>query len=242
MVHRVVTVSGVLLALGLAACGEPKAKQITEPTEKPSVSLADIRAQVGSDEVRTTEAPEIDSAAKNINPFKAEYNYLERDAYNALIMQASEEEGYLERSMQATIESLSGLPGGITANVYEDAIGCAAIMDVAARTGLMSAHAAQDAAEAFIFDGVLAPAFEDGADMPREINGESVPLSVREDRAADFRKRTYLNYFLTRDAFYSAYEETEISARMASCVPSDDTLPEAAAPATDVSDTTEETQ
>lgn len=171
----------------LAAC-DNSGKQITESVDAPAVSLGDIRSQLNSGDVRTTVAPEIDPAAKNIDPFRSWYHYKERETYAALLNRARAEEGYLDRSMRATLESFEGLPLNFEPSDYRETLEKAASFEAAAKLGLMPAHEAQAQASEIL---KMTLPIGDWKKLD-----EAVPLKEREVRTSEYHKRTYLNYHL----------------------------------------------
>lgn len=174
----------------LSAC-DNSGKQITEPADAPAVSLGDIRSQLNSGNVRTTKAPDVDPAAKNIDPFRSWYHYKERESYKLLLARARAEDGYLERSMSATNESFAELPVTFDPSVYRETLEKAASFEAAARLGLMPAHEAQAQASE-----ILKSALPIG---DWKLLEQAVPLKQREIRVSEYHKRTFLNYHLILD-------------------------------------------
>lgn len=199
-----IALSGTVL---LSACGNDKPAAVTEPSEKPAISLADIKARLEAGEVRVGEAPAIDPAAKNINPFQRWDNYQRREAWDALIDQARMDDQYLERSLLLTEESLAGLPLSLPLMEYEALLRGAAAVHASALTGQSTAHDAQTNATALIHFGMSMGSIRD---LETKV-GSRIHINEFKKRTADFDKRTYLNYFLILDALMENPDKDQIA-------------------------------
>lgn len=204
----------VIALLALSAC-DNAGERITAPAEAPDVSLSDIGQRIASDEVRDTQAPAVDSAAANINPFKPHYSYPEREAFETLLEKARQDEDYLDRSLALTKDSLSGLPLGLEPESYGERIACAAAIDAASRAGQMPAHHAQKSSAEMI---ALALGEIDHSVEILDEEGNPITKREGEQRMLDFRKRTYLNYFLTRDQLMASETPEALMAAAQACL------------------------
>ncbi len=191
----------------VSACDMRAGKQVTEPTEAPSVSLADISNQLQSDTPRIGEVPEVDMAARNINPLRTPENYRQRDVWNGLLAQARQDPDYLNRSMTKTLASLNSLPVSLPYGDYQEVLEDTAAIHASALNGDRTAHEAQAQAFAYIQDGIRLGTIQEY----EQAIGERIMLVDFEKRVANFQKRTYLNYFLTLDRLQADYSDEEIA-------------------------------
>jgi hypothetical protein len=199
------------------ACSNEGRVIAKNPDARPQVSLGDLKSQVQSGTPTITDAPEVDPAAININPLKTPENYLEREVFDEILIRAREEAGYLERSMAVTQDSLSGLPYTVSFDDYAKALEEAAIIHASSLNGDRPAHIAQKQTVA-----ILSPILVMGErkDLAQPVS----PIDFQR-RTTDFRKRTYLNYFLTVDKLRAEKSREDIRARaevIASAIPSVD--------------------
>lgn len=209
------------LTLCLASCGNGEAKRITEPAPQPSVTLADIQGLVSSDETREGEPVEADPAAININPFKSSFSYVERDAYDELVEQARARVDYLDRSLALVDESLPEIASGLTPEAYREAVRCAAGLDASARKGVMPAYFAQDLAELYLFERLwpysgnyALDAYDPAADRDEWPSPRNPGL---KDISAEYKKRTYINYYLMRDEMMETLTAEALRQDLSAC-------------------------
>ena len=202
------TMITVLIGVFVSACGKPAGTVVTAPNEAPSVSLADIQKDLTSAEPSDVVLNPIDPSFENINPFRTWYNYLEREEYNYLLEEASADPAYLERSLIVTIDAFSDLPKQLNRDEYVQALENVAAIDLSARYNIMPVREAQWisdmlAAQYFHFDEAAWDTFP-----------ENIKPIERRLREANYRKRTYLNYFLTREELIERWSEAEIASRV----------------------------
>ena len=158
----------------------------------------------------------MDPASANIDPFKyeLEYSYEERDILVALLEEARADSDYLNRSLEATGETLTLMSGDYALESYVANLSCAASFDLAAREGAISANAAQLGAARMIRPYV--DATPPTSDKPDETALNRIEREqFFEEELRRLRTRNYLNYFLIRDAMLAGSTEFEPSA---SCV------------------------
>jgi len=214
-----------LISLVVAACDDGtviRASDDASRTETGEVTLENIRANLArAPEAVDTDSVQIDPGARNINPFKyaLEYSYKEREILDGMLEEARQDEGYLERSLASTPESLSVVAPDKLWKDYLFAMDCAVSYDIAARVGLISAYAGQQKAAEFVtlamdpargsrsseeleaLQTERAEALSD--ETPRERYARE---QVEKEELNRLRTRNYLNYFLLRDR---ALEDTE---------------------------------
>ncbi len=196
------SVSAIALALLVTACSDEGKTIAVNPNAKPPVSLGDLKSQVQSDKPPEDIVIDVDPAAKNINPLKTPENYLERDVFDALLIKAREDATYLDRSMSVTQDSLPGLPYTVSFEDYSKALEEAAIIHASSLNGDRAAHVALKQSRALL-EPVLV--MGERKDMEEQIS----PIEFKR-RTTDFRKRTYLNYFLTVDKIRAEKSREEV--------------------------------
>lgn len=200
MSRKFAPVYAFALCIAVAACDNDTV------IERPdSVGLEESAAAFGEmrrnlDEVREGE-PFVDPASANIDPFKYElaYSYEERDILIELLEEARADGDYLNRSLQATGETLELMSGDYALESYVEDLSCAASYDLAARNGVISANPGQVGAARMIrpYVDATAPASDDPDETAlARIEREQ----FFEEELRRLRTRNYLNYFLIRDA------------------------------------------
>ena len=180
------------LALTLTACDDGNV--IRRPASEADISapaLANVRKELEKEPAPVTAADLIDPAAKNINPFKPAYSYKERAVYERLLEQARQDPDYLTRSLEATKTSFADLVIDVSYGPYEETLRQAATVHASAILGDRMAHTAKTQTIAILDRGIV---LGDQSKLK-----ELLTRDEYGDRLADFRKRHYLNYFLTLD-------------------------------------------
>ena len=214
MIMKRLSAVGLLAGLCLLQGCDFGGKQIESTPDDTAAVREDVRKSLDAYKKDVDASGGISPAAQNINPFRSSFALVERETFDDLLAEASQDEGYLDRSLALTLESLDELPMVIAPDVYETALTCAAYMDAAARQGDYSVYEAQRAGT-YLIDQAI------GKDAPeRELlteEGRRIGRSFVEERVANFRKRTYLNYQLMRMQFSENAGEIDFATRIAEC-------------------------
>lgn len=197
--------AGLAAVFLTAGCSDNGKIIATNPDANPPVSLGDLKSQLQSGETPENKIIDVDPAAININPLKTPENYLEREVFDEILIRAREQDGYLDRSMAVTKDSLPQLPYNVPFETYAKALEDAAFVHVSSLNGDRAAHLAQKQTVA-----LLAPVLVMGErkDMAEVIS----PIDFQR-RTTDFRKRTYLNYFLTVDRIKAEHSREDVRSR-----------------------------
>jgi hypothetical protein len=122
MRNKTYLLGSVALLLAVSACGNNSKTNTKDPNEEPQSTLGDFRSQLLSRETPEVVTPGVDPAAANINPLKTPENYLEREVFEEILVKAREIDGYLDRSMKVTKESLPSLPYKVSFEDYAAAL------------------------------------------------------------------------------------------------------------------------
>ena len=205
MRNKTYLLGSVALLLAVSACGNNSKTNTKDPNEEPQSTLGDFRSQLLSRETPDVVTPGVDPAAANINPLKTPENYLEREVFEEILVKAREIDGYLDRSMKVTKESLPSLPYKVSFEDYAAALENAAYIHASSLNGDRPAHIALKQARALI-----APVLVMGTRKDLDI-----PVSAFDFKrmTTDFRKRTYLNYFLTLDKIRAEESREDVAAK-----------------------------
>jgi hypothetical protein len=189
---RIFSGIGLSLTLFLAACDDGSVvRRPGNQSDASGAALSGVREQLNQEPVSVEVGEIIDPAAKFINPFKPSYSYKERIVYDRLLERAREDAGYLDRSLQATQDSFSEIAIDIPGEPYEEVLRRAAIVHASAMLGDRMAHEAKVQIVDILDTGIV---LKDKKELD-----ELLTRAEYADRLAEFRKRNYLNYFLSLD-------------------------------------------